>query len=271
MRRLAAAAALAVTLAPAARGQDGPYRADLWTGLGSMAMQGANDERRHMFDGAMPAASSKDSALTWDSSRMGGGLAIGVEGSWLAADEWLVGGRAGFVSGGTALNSFTYSTEYAGSTAADTFSSRFAYKDSFSSSLIPLMAGGRYENHVASWLTVVTGAYAGFGIASGSVTFDQTIQAAGTGSFASRTRNLHVAYATSFGGVGFGGEVVTGLRFKLSPQVTLGCDLGYRLMMVKVKAASAVDLNGDGVLDGKPEYTLDFSGHLFAVTLGYAF
>jgi hypothetical protein len=133
-------------------------------------------------------------------------------------------------------------------------------------SLIPLMVGGRYSTKITEKISLLGGTYLGYGLANfkSVVKFEQTGQP---------SQNVEVPAD----GSGFVGEISADVKYAITPNVSLGVNLGYRLAKIdELKATKdAPEFNikkGDVIKDenGKT-IPADYSGLTIGVGLTFKF
>jgi hypothetical protein len=155
-------------------------------------------------------------------------------------------------------------------------------------SLIPLMVGGRYSTKITDKISLLGGVYLGYGLANyKSVNKSELI---GTYFMSSITKTnlkaglqkdnssqLSQNVEVPAGGLGFVGEISADVKYAITPNVSLGVNLGYRLAKIdELKATKDVpEFNikkGDVIKDenGKT-IPADYSGLTIGVGLTFKF
>lgn len=152
---------------------------------------------------------------------------------------------------------------------SDSGSVKVSADNSTTFSVLPIVVGGAYRHPLGETFVLSIGLYGGMGLASGSQDFNELY-----------AYNAHPLYGTSetrlkgtakYAGSAFAADVLAGIAYKLSPAVSVGLELGYRMFSTQLKIDGNVDLDGNGTTDIKDGETLkDSKGDAAKYDLGGA-
>ncbi len=258
---LAVALALAVSGAQAEDAKK--VSVGLWGGWTTVGMGDVND----LVDSGEEAYKAGVESMGGDpdkvkATKVTSGFAFGLEGTYAVAaglgapgDSLGVGLRAGMLMPGTAEVSYEEGD--------------VKVSQKIESSAIPVELGVRYSYPVSGQVTIDGGLFAGLGMVSVTDKYD----AEGIGD--------DVSVSDTYSASVLALEVLVGAGYKVTPEFTLGLDLGYRLLNApKVKATADNEdtgvEKGDALTtindDGEEEdVKIDMSGLLVALRAAFSF
>jgi len=167
------------------------------------------------------------------------------------------------------------------------FSSFFGFaniEQTVDASLIPLMVGGRYSTKITDKISLLGGIYLGYGLAnyksvkkSEEIYYEFVITNLKSGVKMANSLQPSQNVEVPADGSGFVGEISADVKYAITPNVSLGVNLGYRLAKIdELKATKDVpEFNikkGDVIKDenGKT-IPADYSGLTIGVGLTFKF
>jgi hypothetical protein len=232
-----------------------PMSIGLWGGYTTVGMADANKGLTEVQDMLVGFGVPKDDVKV---TKVSGGLAVGLEGSYAVAaglgaagDSLAVGLRAGMLMPGT------------GEVLYEKGSSKVDMK--LTASAIPVELGVRYAYPVNEQVSVGGGLFAGLGM----VTMTEAQKNVGT--------PFDIDTSDDFAASVFAMDIMASAGYKVMPAVTIGLDLGYRMLTAaKVKATADVDkasVKKNDVLEhgDKTAMKIDLSGLLVGLSASYSF
>ena len=210
--------------------------ANVWADYGIPSFGAVNDANRDAVDAAKRAGSGDANGVKV-SSLFGGGLTAGVA----IGDRARAGFRTGYlVSNQGALKYTTHEAAFSPLLVLDT-----DRDDTARYSAVPLLVGGEVRTPVNEKAWVGIALYVGLGLTGAREVFDGSTTSSGIlGTGFSRNRGTLEA-----SGSGTMAEVSVGGSMRLGQSLSLGLDLGYRLLKTHLAADGDVDLDGDGAPD----------------------
>lgn len=228
-----------------------------WGGYVRVSMQELNEEiltgkkiarYRYLADGYEPD-------ITDSVTEVKNAFIIGIEALYGLPYSFSAGLRAGYLlpNTGKSLVEAEVIEEYE-------FVSRSTTYSEVTLSLLPIMAGGRYNFTVQKFI-LSCGLFGGIGFAQGSMkqdfelTTDYTLGMEMIG-YEDEVEKSKFDFNAS--GYGFAYNFVAGAVYNLSSRVALGIDLGYFSCVIKqMKADKDVDLNDDDQIKAGEDYQKD--------------
>lgn len=264
--------AIEMPVPPASRGAGAKTFADrlrvsLWPGYQLGELSAVNGARQKLLDSmASDTRANGDTITSSSSSKLKSGFIGELEVDYEVMEHVFAGVRAGYLSEGQGELRVGWSSfvDY-GFGNTDTIT--MMHDDKLSASVIPIMAGGRYELEVRRGLTVGGGLFAGFAMASAATDASITIQDTTTGFFSGVT-NYSWPWKESWSGSGVTLEALANGAYQIMPNLSAGLDAGYRYLKIsQMKAASDVNVvQGSGTIvtikkgDPYKGYKLDLYG-----------
>lgn len=252
------------------------YSVGLWGGYTTIGMKEVNADGQRLLDDAKAQAALGGTTLSEEElTEFSSGIIFGVEGGYVVSERLSYGVRIGYLSAGEAKVSYTWN-QFIDFGGGNTFSQTATQTNVISATVIPVFVGGRYTSVVNEKLSLNGGLFVGMGLAKAELTYESSDVRVGTGILAFSTQTIAAAGKLPMNGSGFGGEVLVGALYQITPSISFGLDLGYRMLNVsKMTATADADFDGDGVVDAKEGDSLvddkdepipfDFSGTIGAV------
>ncbi|MEK7474837.1 MAG: hypothetical protein AAB152_04290 [Candidatus Coatesbacteria bacterium] len=227
-----------------------PISVGVWGGYGTVSLKAWNTQWKRDFDDSV--ASVEDAGLTVSDKKLttfSGGMIAGVEGGYLMMPGLVTSARIGYLSAGTSEANFK-AAMHEDLGVFGSIDQQFSLADRIAASLILLEGGGRMKYPLGSELSVSGGLFVGLGIANATQTVASSQVTTGTGLMSDLSGKVDHNYSIPTTGIGYVVELLVGAACRVSPSISVGADLGYRLLKVPAMMATRnVDVDEDGVID----------------------